>query len=250
MRTTLLLTTLGGLALSAAPMEPLAAQSDGSVLLIEVRSAGAGEPMRGAQVSIDEPGTGGITDGRGRLRLAVPQAGTYTVSVRSVGYATEQQRLRIASGETRSVVFTLKMRAVALPAVRVRASKGTQRLSTAGFYARQANGIGQFVTRSQIEARRPAQLSDMLRSMPGVQLRPTAFRDAQASMNRSSTGSRRCAIQYFIDGVPLVPGFNIDDIPPGDIEAMEIYYGSSQVPVQFNRQNALCGVIVVWTRID
>jgi hypothetical protein len=250
MRIPLLTTLLGGLALVASVPEHVAAQSDGAVLVVEVRSVGAGEPLRGAQVSVEGLGSGGITDPRGQLRLSVPEGGIYTVTVRSVGFNVEQQRVRIAAGETRSVVFALKLKAVALPEVRIRASKGMLRLANTGFYSRQAGGIGQFVTRSQIEARRPGQLSDMLRGMPGVQLRPTAFRDSQASMGRTPTGARRCSIQYFIDGVPTVAGFNIDDIPPGDIEALEIYYGSSQIPVQFNRQNAICGVIVVWTRID
>ena len=56
-----------------------------------------------------------------------------------------------------------------------------------------------------------------------------------------------CQPYYIIDG-QYQPGFELDLIPPNDIEGIELYKGSSETPPQFNRMNAVCGVIVVWTR--
>jgi len=83
-----------------------------------------------------------------------------------------------------------------------------------------------------------------------VMLSPLATgNDAYASMSRSTLPGRRCPILYYIDGVPA-RGYNIDDMPARDVEALEIYRGPSQVPVEFDRRNAMCGLIVIWTRIE
>ena len=81
-----------------------------------------------------------------------------------------------------------------------------------------------------------------------MRLTTTHFGDGFASMSRTSMG-RRCPIQYYVDGVATT-GLNIDDVLPRDVEGLEIYRGSSEIPPSFNRGTALCGVIVIWTRID
>jgi hypothetical protein len=37
---------------------------------------------------------------------------------------------------------------------------------------------------------------------------------------------------------------------PGDVAGIEICGGAAEIPAQFNRQTALCGVMVTWTRVD
>jgi hypothetical protein len=36
-------------------------------------------------------------------------------------------------------------------------------------------------------------------------------------------------------------------IGPEEVEAVEVYTGTSQIPPQFNSTNARCGVVVIWT---
>jgi hypothetical protein len=50
-----------------------------------------------------------------------------------------------------------------------------------------------------------------------------------------------------VDGV-LVPMDNIDDVPLNNIGAVEVYRGPSEMPPEFNYPDAVCGVVLIWTR--
>ncbi len=95
----------------------------------------------------------------------------------------------------------------------------------------------------------PRFMSDVLRRVAGVSLQSTALGGTSRASMRGTKVLGSCPIQYYIDGVPAI-GFNIDDMPARDVEGMEIYRGASEVPPEFNRYTALCGVIVIWTRVD
>jgi hypothetical protein len=228
---------------------PALGQEPTSILHVTVRTAGSDAPLVRAQVSVEGLGIGGVTDHRGSLRLPGIPGGTQTIVVRSVGFQTQRQEVRVAGAAVYPVAFAMMLRAVELPEVRARARSGVRRLANAGFYDRQAQGLGRFITREDIDARRARMLSDMLRTVPGVHLSGTRSSDSHASMRRSLMPNRRCPIQYYMDGIPA-HALNIDDIPARDVEGVEIYSGVSQIPPQFNRRTAMCGVIAIWTRVD
>lgn len=49
-----------------------------------------------------------------------------------------------------------------------------------------------------------------------------------------------------------VRSMNIDDIPPVDVEGIELYSGSAELPPEFNQlfgNTPVCGTVVIWTRI-
>jgi outer membrane receptor for ferrienterochelin and colicin len=114
---------------------------------------------------------------------------------------------------------------------------------------------GIFITRRDIEQRRPMYASDMLRSIPGVQLTGGGGGTRPRIVLNRSVGMR-CSTQIFVDGMLLNrrsfgPGsdFRLDDVvSPGSIEGMEVYKGLSGIPPEFLTPDAECGVIAVWTR--
>ncbi len=59
--------------------------------------------------------------------------------------------------------------------------------------------------------------------------------------------SRACLMDLYVDGVLYERGI-IDDLISDWIEAIEVYNGISEIPAQYNRTDAVCGVILVWTR--
>lgn len=50
------------------------------------------------------------------------------------------------------------------------------------------------------------------------------------------------------DGDGPVP--NIDDFLTDRVEAIEVYRGAGEAPVEFNATGSLCGVLIIWTRIS
>jgi|DewCreStandDraft_5_1066085.scaffolds.fasta_scaffold04347_3 iron complex outermembrane receptor protein len=226
-----------------------AAAAQTSTLQVAVRTA-QGQPIPGATVALVDVGRRAETDADGVARFADLPFGVYTLDVRRVGYDAARTQVVVALPEhQQAVVLRARPLRLAPLVVQGRARRGVEMLRARGFFERQRMRQGIFITREQIERLRPRLLSDLLRQMaPGVRITSTPFMESRAAMARS-VGLARCPIQFFIDGVPAY-AFNIDDMRPGDVEGIEIYRGASEVPAEFNRFEARCGVIVIWTRID
>lgn len=227
------------------------AQAETAALLVTVNSQGSGRPVMGARVTIVGSGIVATTDAGGKLRMAGVPSGVQTVEVRRLGYATRLKLVNLQAGQTTPVAFDMEVEAIPVAAIRVQAKQqrdwGAEYLERAGFDRRKKVGMGAFLTRADIERQRPSYLSDALRTVSGIRFQPNGVRGgAYVTMSRS--GGTHCPIQYYVDGQIIGPGFNIDEIAAGDVEGLEIYRGASQVPPEFNRRMAGCGVIAIWTR--
>lgn len=217
--------------------------------MVTTVDARTGEPLPGATVSVGGATRSATTNGEGRVRISEIPPGTRTVEVFAPDYAPEFALVRLDAARPTRLSFALEEQTViSLPGIHVEAPRRPSVLETRGFNRRRDGGFGAFLTREEIERSRPFNLSSALRGVPGIVVIPGPFSDARVAMRRSM-GTGRCPIQYFVDGM-LVSGFNIDDVRPGDVEGIEIYRGASEIPPEFNRGSALCGVIVIWTRID
>lgn len=127
------------------------------------------------------------------------------------------------------------------------------------FRHRLRTGFGRYITRAEIESRNPVYVSDLLRSIPGIDLA------ADASGHRAVVQSRRaggmtCTTRVFVDGFMANPPvatasgprsdiFRLDDVvSPHSVEGIEIYTGTATIPPEFLTTDAPCGVIAIWTR--
>lgn len=118
----------------------------------------------------------------------------------------------------------------------------------AGFYQRRSRSSGgHFITRTQIEQRNPAQLTDLFRSVPGARIYSSTF----TSVVRFR--GMRCAPLVWLDGFPATAGeFDLDALDPYIVEGIEVYLGVATVPPEFRwvRGGGSCGAIVIWTGFD
>ncbi len=125
-----------------------------------------------------------------------------------------------------------------------------------GFYERRSKGAGTYLTQEDIQSRMATRLIDLLRTLPGIDL--TGRRQDILFFRRANPNCKTelKPPMIILDGLPLggaVPGEEvtslIETIDPYDLVGIEVYQGPSEVPAQFNRLNAECGLIVIWTNI-
>jgi hypothetical protein len=186
------------------------------------------------------------TDSIGKFVLAVP-SGPVDLSFRRLSFEPVTLMLMLPADDTTEVEVKLTVVAQRLTAVVVHAPPGKLRVLTE-FENRRKAGIGHFVTRTQIEQRHPVLLSDMLRMMPGMIL--TSAETGRTTLRFSRTARNNCPPMFYVDGIQ-VTGFSIDDMPPGDVEGVELYAGTAGLPPEFNkmRSTSNCGSVLIWTRI-
>lgn len=245
--------------------------------------AGTNRPVASARVSLHDADSmvvqTAMSDADGRWTLHAATPGVYRVVARRIGYRqTISERVKLEAGAEPNLLLELEPMAVALDAVTAAAAAIRRNLEMNGFFTRQKGNFGHFVGPEAIERRQAARITDLLTTIPGVQLVASGdVGPAQIGLRGSSvTDGALCRPRVYVDGLMYARGdsrrvrarasdateqadielrmdrsLSLDDIGhPSTIAAIEVYRSASQVPVQFGGTSVetLCGVIVIWTR--
>jgi hypothetical protein len=186
------------------------------------------------------------TDSAGRYLFAALPAGAVQLLIRAASFPTTQIIVPLSAGQ--DVERTIVLDSTAgraggqpLPAVVVTETEMDRRL--VDFERRRRLGRGHYVTRADIDRSGANSLQDAVRALRGVTMECGGGGGCFVRMVRAPM---QCRPDYVVDR-------RIDNnfgpaTPIGDIEALEVYTGPSDVPGEFAGQSAGCGVIVVWTR--
>jgi hypothetical protein len=190
------------------------------------------------------------TDDKGRFTLGKLPIGDVEFTIRRIGYEPVSLRRTIPLTGVDSFTVMIAELPQVMDAIGVSSAEHHRRQGIEDFYFRRAQGVaGVFFSRDDIRNQRASTPSDLMRSTPGVRLvRVSAGKGVRF---QSTTGMRRgdCQPVVWLDG-QAAPGLELDDVPLNDIEAIELYRGTSTTPGQFWRAGASqCGAIVIWTRI-
>jgi hypothetical protein len=206
-----------------------------------------GVPLPGAQVWVDgKPRAVANDSGRFAVR-GLDSASFYLVAVKRLGYAELAAALAPDSGTVVRAEFQLAPNAQQLSTVRV---VGKGETGIPDFDRNRRTGRGYYLDRAAIEARNPLVATDLLTMAPWVQVR--------GGMNRQVLGrrsGRSCQMSLMVNGFLRAIGDDVtfDDWagPIDQIEAVEVYARSADVPGQYIRDPDMyqCGLVVVWTRL-
>ncbi|HEX3867452.1 MAG TPA: TonB-dependent receptor [Gemmatimonadaceae bacterium] len=206
-----------------------------------------GRPIENVEVTAIDQSKMVRTDSAGRFVFPALTPGTIALSLRRLAFEPAVVRTDVGEDDTLRVDVTLSVVAQRLSAVLVaeRVEKGR---TLVGFEMRRRQGVGHFVTRAQIEQRHPNLLSDMMRMVPGVVLLPGE--NGRQTLRFAGVSRASCPPMYYLDGI-LAVGFTIDEIPPGDVEGVELYGGAAGVPPEYSRSRGTsnCGTVLIWSRI-
>jgi len=209
-----------------------------------VKDAG-GDPVNNVEITLL---TGGVphqvtaSGADGRFSLGEFSAGKATLQLRRLGY--EELSLNITVGADSKPTYVevlLKELPQKLEEVMVKSDE-QGRLRDFSEHKRAMSNFGHYFDRSDIRKRNPSFASELLRSIPGVQVQASAF-------GGNTVRVRGCQPLVWVDG-QRAAGAELDDVVrPSEIAGIEFYASNAGIPPEYmDRQNAACGIIVVWTK--
>jgi hypothetical protein len=182
----------------------------------------------------------------GAFQFTAPGPGVYSIQVQGMGYLpTSSRSLRVRAGDTVTVELAVAPDPVALDTLVVmsRRQRISAALQTQGFYDRQQQGVGSFLTEQQIRRWATVNVGDVLRHAP--------FVTSEWSLGGGSTiyvhKYGRCQPTIYVDANRI--NSSPDDwVNPEDIVAVEVYRGQAEIPLEWGGTGESCGVILIWTK--
>ena len=214
-------------------------------------STGAGAPLPEAMVRVVGSGSTVRTTSTGDFRIVDAVSGTQSIEVRAIGYSPSRRTLRLNDGVEAEVAMSLTVRNVELDTVRVVAGREVPH-DVRGIERRWRTGNGKFLDGRTVMERSTLFMTDAVRGMPGVFVRPVEQGFGQEVFMRNNQGLE-CRAMLYLDGMPVDAagrgGLSLDEsIRPDMVTAMEVYNRPTMVPAEYLTMARDCGVVAVWTK--
>jgi hypothetical protein len=193
------------------------------------------------------------TDSIGEYRFILPP-GNYKMTTRALGFFSESDSIAPELNVELIHDFTLTSIAKLLDTMTSTAER--RRHISPGlndFEERRRTSQGKYLTQEIFERYSTSLLGDVLRKLPGVDIRPGAFNAKYAASFRQRGGRGACYVSVYLDGVPLFTGLRGESPPdlnlfsPSTLAGAEFYSGGATSPVQFKDRTG-CGMLLLWTR--
>lgn len=244
---------LTGLLLAPATLQGQQVRISGRVIADD-----GGAPLGAAEVSLRRADgtflTSAETDSTGAFEFVLTRTSAVRIHARRMGYqAAVTPVLHFDGRRFIQVEVRLDTDAILLAPLEVIVWSDVDRSPLLdNFRARRELGVGTFITRGDIERRRPMYVTDLLRTVPGVSL-VGGGGGARPRIELGRGLGAGCATQIFVDGMLMnrrnAQDVRLDDVvSPGSVEGIEIYRGLSSIPAEFLNADSECGVVAVWTR--
>jgi len=191
----------------------------------------------------------------GRFSLEGVTVGSGIVEARAVGYMSGRTQTTVRPGAVQQTDIIVGDSVTVLDPVTVEAEYQPY-LQLVGFEQRRRNSTGHFLDTADVQRSGATRFEEIFRMVPGVRVRPNGTgymvevgRGEGQILNPSA--ANYCGPAYFVDGVYFgLPPLQTATVPivPAEILAIEVYSNLISAPPQYQRRQATCGVILVWTK--
>src|ERR1019366_10142499 len=226
-----------------------AARVPGTASLRGTVVGGDGRPMRDAVVRVVGTTRSARTDGAGAFIIDHIPAGTRTIEVRSIGLLPMTVSMDFATNAARDTTLSVSRQAQPLNPVAVNERGPTLSLIVnEGFYRRQKQGLGAYVTAQDIVRHGSSDLVSVLQGVRGVNVVYGSMGNASGitdpvpyllGVSSVQGGGIHCLPNFFLDGAPFRVSSPADYrdlsamVPPASIKGIEVYSSSGTMPIQY-----------------
>ena len=213
-------------------------------------------PLAGVQVTLRHVDLGRthtlVTGADGSVRIPRLPMGDYSLRLRKLGYGLNVYLIPLLPDDAEPMHASMYQIATQLATVVTTGERVPAKLLD--FYTRKAMHPGSprsFITSAEIQKRRPVALSDMLRDRG-----PRAYEcregplwvNGMLFMAADAGSSRQMRKDGWNAAAGRIGGSLLDDFHLDEVEAIEVYWGASNIPAQFNASGTAVCAVVVWTR--
>lgn len=202
-------------------------------------------------------GRGTRTDAAGRFLLPDLPPGSHRLLVRRVGYEPLEAMAELAPIDTLELTLHLTPVPTRLSTLESRGTASSP-ARFRDFEDRRHGDHGAFLTREDLDRRASSRFTEILRGIPGLRLTSRNGVVTYLGSGRASVGEPPCWAQVIVDGAvvydpttsqgSLTDPPNLDGFSPRELEAVEYYRGTADVPVQYLSRGAICGTLILWSR--
>jgi hypothetical protein len=228
------------------------------------------QPLSGVDVMIRGRETVVRTDSTGAFRIPAP-AGRQIVVLKKPGHQPFSAEVVSSRGTPMEYVLGLvPASSTTLAPVTVAVSVVDRRLQS--YEAHRTSGLGgHFLSRDRFEQEKGRAMADVLVSTPGADIvrgrGGAAFyatrRGYDTIRNTLKIGPAEqargaavgtCYAAVVVNGIFVYRGdpgdqlYDLNQLAPNDVLAMEIYNGGATMPIEYNTLRNTCGLVVIWTK--
>ena len=241
------------------------APRDGSAILVG-RILDATDSAGVASAGIQIAGTNLVarSDGRGRYRLTGIPPGRREIEARYFRYSPTKETVMFVAGDSLRLDIYLKRLPQLLSELVIHGRGYRVPHGYESVYERGARGWGTFITREQIDSVGPKDVKTMFEGIKGVVVgqdgvyfnrcygnpqlwgeQAEVWFDGQRVTN-FDFGARRDIVADPRD--PRQMNSFLEGLPPSEIQAIEVYTSSVNIPAEFTSGGSPCAVIAIWRK--
>jgi hypothetical protein len=227
-------------------------------------------PIAGALVAVAESDSVLTTDAEGRFEVLQLPTGRLHVRIRAIGFRPFGAVLTLTSGR-RLLDTTLVLQRAAQVLDSVVVAGKTDRFEAGKMIdveRRRAMGFGKFLMKAQLHDPLQGGLDTQLRRVGRMRVAPLCFGRGYGAasafhgappvpVNCGPVKLLDCFMAVYVDGAlhwspdmgDLVQPPDLTKFNPLDLEAVEVYRGLAELPIEYTGSAAGCGVVLLWTRV-